>query len=98
MKRILSADDDYERQMQTRAKENARRIRALILLLRFCGLRISDAVNLSTEQVAGSRLFLYTQETGVPVHLVLPDVLLDALEHTPMASTRHWFWSGVGEL
>jgi integrase len=54
--------------------------------------------NLSDEQITGSRLFLYTQKAGVPVHLVLPDVVLDALEQTPMTSKKHWFWSGVGEL
>lgn len=98
MKQILDAVDDYEREMPTRAKENACRMRALILLLRFSGLRISDAVSLSTAQIAGSRLFLYTQKTGVPVHLVLPDVVLNALGRTPMASCQRWFWSGAGEL
>ena len=73
-------------------------MRALILLLRFSGLRSSDAIKLSEEQITGSRSFLYTQKTGVPVHLVLPDVVLDALEQTPMRSDRYWFWSGVGEL
>jgi site-specific recombinase XerD len=66
MKRILGAVDDFEKEMPSRAKENARRMRALILLLRFSGLRISDAVNLSEEQIAGSRLFLYTQKTACP--------------------------------
>jgi Phage integrase family len=41
---------------------------------------------------------LYTQKTGVPVHLVLPSVVLDALKETMRTSTRYWFWSGVGEL
>ncbi len=54
-------------------------MRALVLLLRFSGLRISDAINLSAAQVTGDRLFLYTQKTGVPVNLILPDVLSDAL-------------------
>ncbi|MFZ0885824.1 MAG: hypothetical protein WAN14_20645 [Candidatus Acidiferrales bacterium] len=64
MKRILAAAHEYEDEMPSHAKENARRIRALVLLLRFSGLRISDAINLSIEQVTGSRLFLYTQKTG----------------------------------
>ncbi len=98
MKRILAAVDDYEAEMPSRAKENARRMRALILLLRFSGLRISDAINLSTEQINGNHLFLYTQKTGVPVNLVLPDAVVDSLARTPMASGRYWFWSGVGTL
>jgi integrase/recombinase XerD len=98
MKRILAAVEDYEREMPSRGKENARRLRALILLLRFSGLRISDAIGLSNDQIADNRLFLYTQKTGVAVNLVLPDVVLVALAHCPMSSSRHWFWSGVGKL
>jgi catechol 2,3-dioxygenase-like lactoylglutathione lyase family enzyme len=55
-------------------------------------------INLSVDQVTGTRLFLYTQKTGVPVNLILPPVVCGALERTPMASKRYWFWSGVGEL
>jgi integrase/recombinase XerD len=98
MKRILSAIDDYEGEMPSRGKENAKRMRTLVLLLRFSGLRISDAINLSIDQVTGSRLFLYTQKTGVPVNLVLPGVVSDALRRTPMTSKQYWFWSGAGEL
>ena len=98
MKLILSAVDEYEAEMPSRAKDNARRMRALVLVLRFSGLRISDAINLSVDQVTGTRLFLYTQKTGVPVNLILPPVVCGALERTPMASKRYWFWSGVGEL
>jgi integrase/recombinase XerD len=98
MKRILTAVDDYEAEMPSRARENARRMRALILLLRFSGLRISDAINLSIEQINDNRLFLYTQKTGVPVNLVLPDTVVDSLARTPMTSRRHWFWSGIGTL
>jgi integrase/recombinase XerD len=98
MKLILSAVHDYESEMPSRGKENAERMRTLVLLLRFSGLRISDAINLSTDQLKGNRLFLYTQKTGVPVNLVLPKVVCDALRRTPMTSAKYWFSSGVGEL
>jgi integrase/recombinase XerD len=98
MKRILAAVDDYEGEMPSRGKENAKRMRTLVLLLRFSGLRISDAINLSIDQVTGNRLFLYTQKTGVPVNLILPYVVVDVLRHTPMTSKQYWFWSGAGEL
>jgi integrase len=86
MQRILAAVYEYEDEMPSHAKQNARRMRALILLLRFSGLRISDAINLSNDQVTGNRLFLYTQKTGVPVNLIIPDVLCDALRHTSMTA------------
>jgi site-specific recombinase XerD len=56
MNLILSAIDNYEREMPSRAKENARRMRTLVLLLRFSGLRISDAINLGVDQITDNRL------------------------------------------
>jgi integrase len=58
---------------------NRRRIRGLVLLLRYSGLRIMDAVCLEKSHIVGDRLFLYTQKTGTPVRLPLPpDVLKGA--------------------
>ena len=39
-------------------------MRALILLLRYSGMRIGDVVNLSVDRIAGKRVFLYTQKNG----------------------------------
>ena len=77
-------------------QENARRLRALILLLRYSGLRISDAASCAVDRLAGNRLFLYTQKTGVPVYGPLPPVVVKALEACPRLSPRYWFWTGVG--
>lgn len=98
MLRILGAFDQYVEQAAPNGKENARRLRALILLLRYSGLRISDVVNLCIDRVTDNRLFLYTQKTGVPVQTVLPDFVLRVLEATPRASERYFFWSGSGNL
>jgi hypothetical protein len=68
------------------------------LLLRYSGMRISDVVNLSAERFVGKRLFLYTQKTGVPVHVVIPEFALRVLESTPLKSEKHFFWSGIGKL
>lgn len=40
------------------------RLRALILLLRYSGLRIRDAVTLSRNRIQGDKLFLYTRQNG----------------------------------
>jgi integrase len=98
MVRILAAVDQYAEEMPSTGKENARRIRALVLLLRYSGMRIGDAVGLSAERIKGSRLFLYTQKTGVPINPILPDVVLKALEATPRVTEKYFFWSGVGKL
>lgn len=98
MKAILAACDAYVESVQGQGKENARTLRALVLLLRYSGLRIGDAVSLSCDRIKGNRLFLYTQKTSVPVNLILPPVVLRALTEIPKVSTEYWFWSGSGKI
>ena len=52
MQRVLDATDRYLAEGAANGRANARRIRALVLLCRYSGLRISDVVNLS----CGARL------------------------------------------
>ena len=80
------------------AKNNARRLRALVLLLRYSGLRIGDAVGCSVERLADGKLRLYTAKTGQHVHCPLPEFVVKELEATPRTSERFWFWSGTGHL
>ena len=77
-------------------QENACRLRAFILFARYSGLRISDAASCPVDRLTGSRLFLYTQKTGVPVYVPLPPFVVEALEACPRISERYWFWTGVG--
>jgi integrase/recombinase XerD len=84
--------------MSSHGVENGRRIRGLVLLLRYSGMRIGDAVNLHIERLDGNRVFLYTQETGVAVNTVLPDFVVSALAATPRVTEKFLFWSGSGEL
>jgi integrase/recombinase XerD len=60
--KILAATETYTDEMPSTGMANARRIRALVLLLRYSGIRIGDAVNLSSDRIVGNRLFLYTQK------------------------------------
>lgn len=48
-------------------KETPARLKALVLLMRYAGLRIGDAVTLGVDRIKEGRLFLYTQKTKVPV-------------------------------
>ena len=77
-------------------QENTRRLRALVLLLRYSALRIGDAASCPVDRLTGNRLFLNTQKTGVPVYLPLPPFVVDALDACPRKSERYWFWTGVG--
>jgi integrase/recombinase XerD len=96
--KILAAIGTYTDEMPSSGLDNARRMLGLVLLLRYTGMRIGDAVNLSSDRIAGNRLFLYTQKTGVPVNAVLPEIVVAAIEATPKVNEKYFFWSGVGKL
>jgi integrase/recombinase XerD len=95
MSRILVALDKYA---ERAGVANAQRIRAFVLLLRYSGMRIGDAVQCGPECLNGNRLFLYTQKTGVPVKCVLPDFVVRAIEAAPKSSERFFFWTGKSRL
>ena len=98
MIRILAACDVYGDHYGRAGRENARRLRALVLLLRWSGLRIGDALSLSRERIAGGKLFLYTAKTGTPVWCPLPDSVIQALEGAPGTSAKYFFWTGESKL
>ena len=51
---------------------NRKRLRAMVFLLHYSGLRIRDAATLRRERVQNGKLLLYMQKTGVPVFVPLP--------------------------
>ncbi|HEV2196056.1 MAG TPA: tyrosine-type recombinase/integrase [Candidatus Acidoferrum sp.] len=84
---ILEACDSYP------DKANAIRLRALVLLLRYSGLRIRDAATLSRNRIQRDKLFLYTAKTGTPVYCPLPPFVMEALNAIP-ERTAYFFWTG----
>jgi integrase/recombinase XerD len=85
--RVLKACTNYPN------KRNALRLRALVLLLRYSGLRITDAVTLSKHQIKDGVLTLRTAKTGTDVRIPLhPDAVapLKAIE-----TDNLYFWSGL---
>jgi len=98
MIRILGALDPYVEQTAPCGKDNAHRLRSLVLVLRYSGMRIGDSVRLTTDQITGNKLMVYTQKTGVPVNSVLPDFVIKCLEATPGVMGKHLFWAGTGNL
>ena len=98
MVKLLTACDEYKTDVRSTGKLNALRLKAIILLMRYSGMRIGDTVNLSAERVTGDKLFLYTQKTGQPVYTVLPPVVVKILAATPRMTDRLYFWNGVGHL
>jgi integrase len=83
---ILAALDRYP------DKDNAVRLRALVLLLRYSGLRIGDAVCLNvSSHIEGDCLFLRTEKKRTRVRVPLPAEVIEALSK---CSKPYPFWSG----
>jgi len=64
---LLRACDEFTDWHGHIGQENAQRLRAFILFLRYSALRIGDATSCPVERLTGNKLFLYTAKTGVPV-------------------------------
>jgi integrase/recombinase XerD len=95
MGRIFAAIPEYAR---TAGTANAQRLHAFVLILRYSGMRIGDAVKVSADRLVADKIFLYTQKTGVPVNGVVPDFVALELEKAPKSSEGHFFWTGKSKL
>jgi integrase/recombinase XerD len=98
VERILDATRRYPDKTGKLGSPSAARLRAFVLLLRFSGLRIGDAVSLRKEMVHGHQLLLYTSKTGSPVFCVLPEFVAEALRSIIPLSDRYFFWTGNSTL
>jgi site-specific recombinase XerD len=67
-----------------RASYERRRARAMVLLMRFAGLRISDVVTLSREHIKGNRLSKRAVKNHQWIRVELPSVVLEALDQLPL--------------
>jgi integrase/recombinase XerD len=102
--------DEYERLIdatylyregrgETIGGDNGTRIRTLIMLMRWSGLRIRDAVTLERTRLINDNLLLYQAKTGTPVYVPLPPQVSEALRSLPEGAKpnpRYFFWSGNG--
>ncbi|MDA2914396.1 phage integrase SAM-like domain-containing protein, partial [Acidobacteriia bacterium AH_259_A11_L15] len=93
MVKILAACDKYSKEYPKAGRAHAARLRALVLLLRYSGLRIRDAVTLERSKLTGDKLMLYTAKTGTPVYCPLPPAVVQALEAAPVCG-QFFFWRG----
>ncbi|MCY4587575.1 MAG: tyrosine-type recombinase/integrase [Bryobacterales bacterium] len=69
--------------------------KALILLMRYSGLSIRDAVTLRSDAIDGNNnLTLRRAKSGELVMLPLHSLAIEALERIYQAGQTHFFWSG----
>jgi site-specific recombinase XerD len=99
MAKILAEADRRIRVARTpEIRESAMRSRALILFMRFSGLRIGDAVGCQIEWVKEGRVRLVTQKNHRRVDVELPVHVVLVLATTPPRSDLYWFWTGISTL
>lgn len=92
--KILKACEVYpDKKTHNRFKEFAIRLKALVLVMRYTGLRIRDTVTLKKTGIQNGKVFLRTAKTGTQVFCPLPQTVLDALK-TIKAEGDYYFWSG----
>jgi integrase/recombinase XerD len=93
MEKILWATEVYP----DRPKGRRKQVRAFVLVLRYTGLRIGDAVNLRRKDIHDGKLLLRTEKTGTHVWLPLKDEVVESLSDSP-PGTDYFFWNGEGTL
>ena len=79
------------------ASEDQPKERALILLMRYSGLAIGDAVTLRRAAVAGTELTLRRAKSGELVTVDLPDAVMRAMASIPEPNPDYFWWSGKGK-
>lgn len=96
--RIIAACDTFGSSSYERL-----RARAMVLLMRFAGLRVSDVVTLSRDHISGNRLMKRAVKNGKWIRVELPVEVLQALERVPQPKAapqdcRLYFASGNATL
>lgn len=100
IEKILEATKQYRGPDYEEVHNHATRLRILVLLMRWSGLRISDAVTLERTRLVGNNVFLYQAKTGLPVYVPLPPDVAESLRTIPPGAKpnpRYFFWSGNGD-
>jgi len=97
---VLAATYKYDFDMR-QDDRYGQELRALIELMRWSGLRISDALMVAKNRIIGNRFTLRTVKNGTKLTVILPDQVVADLHALPMRPTvdpQYFFWSGKSEI
>src|SRR5260370_6140424 len=95
---IVNATYRYEYGGGNDCHYRGERLRALVLLMRWSGLAIKDAVMLERNRLNDSgSIFLRRAKTGVPVFVPLPPRVVSLLRSLPSENNHYFFWTGNGD-
>ena len=98
--KIVDSTYLYQEKGYVEVRNHATRLRTMTLLMRWSGLRISDAVTLERYRLDGNNLLLYQAKTKLPVFVPLPPDVAEALRTVPPGpkpNPRYFFWTGNGD-
>lgn len=89
MEAIIDAVNDYERM----PAYNKLRLKALVLVMRWSGLRISDAIRLRRENFKKDVLFVETKKSKTPVQIPIPAEVMNLLSQLNPYLGGYLFWN-----
>jgi integrase len=102
IEKLLAACNDLREGGDRTAEEVQARAKALLLVLLYTGLRISDVVKLERRAVDDQgRILLYMKKTGEPVRIKLRPMVLEALAQLPARDglrEGYFFWNAGAKL
>ncbi len=72
---------------------------AMLLLLRWSGLRLGDAARLERSKLdKEGKIMLYMQKTGEGVYIALPPHVIEALRGLKNSNRKYFFWNGTSTI
>ena len=96
MEKILWAAESIREAHPKIPEKTPGKLLALILLMRYSGLRISDASMFKRSQLQGSKVFLRQQKTKDPVWVPIPQKVIDALKSVDEGN-EYYFYGQLGK-
>ena len=96
MEKILWAAESIREAHPKIPEETPKKLKALILLMRYSGIRISDAVMFKRDSLKDGKLFLRQEKTKHPVWVPLPQFVVDAVMKCDEGD-EYFFYRHVGK-
>jgi integrase/recombinase XerD len=96
MEKILWAADSIREAHPKIPEETPKKLKALILLMRYSGIRISDAVMFRREKLKNGKLFLRQEKTKHPVWVPLPKHVVQSIAECDEGD-EYFFYRNVGK-
>jgi integrase len=93
---LIAATYRYDEERRANKDRFGVELRAVFLVQRWTGLRLSDVLMLRRSAVSGNRIVTTTQKTGAAIDRMVPDVVIEALNAVPRRKSAHddqFFWS-----